>query len=607
MPVTPFSSFQVAVYSRAFETAKMADPQWLATNWATISRQVHVDKVYLETHRDLVIVEGQTLESAKAFFAERGIATAGGITLTISEPNFFQTFDYANPYDRRQVREIVEHTARHFDEIILDDFFFTSSKSLFAIRAKGNRSWTEFRLELMSAAAAELVIGPAKRVNPNCRVIIKYPNWYEHFQGLGFNLEKEPSMFDGLYTGTETRQPSNAQHLQPYHGYSVFRFFENLKPGCNGGGWVDTGGATTAVRYAEQLWITLFAKAPEITLFDVFQLLKPVPEDTRTEWAGAPGANFVYDEMLQMATKGQNDSVPQATWAGAAGYSLSLIDGVIGELGNPVGVKSYKPYHSVGEDHLHSFLGMIGIPMDIVPEFPVDEPVCLVSEQAARDADVVEKIKKQLLSGKDVVITSGFLRARQADVADIVELRYTDHKALVRKFVVGRAVEGLDIDEPMPIPQIKYLTNDSWEVVSALDRDNGWPLLHRAQYATGNLYVLTIPENMEDLYRLPAAVTSRIKQVLTRGMSATLEGPGKTSIFVYDNGTAVVESFNDAPVEVTIRTPASVTTVTDMVSGDAYESTDAPVMEGSRLDPPTIYHAFKMEIPPHSFRAIRFL
>ena len=70
--MTPFKNFKVAVYSRAFETAKMADPEWLASTWAEISRQVHVDKLYLETHRDLVIVDSETLEAAKAFFAERG-------------------------------------------------------------------------------------------------------------------------------------------------------------------------------------------------------------------------------------------------------------------------------------------------------------------------------------------------------------------------------------------------------------------------------------------------------------------------------------------------------------------------------------------------------
>ena len=73
--------------------------------------------------------------------------------------------------------------------------------------------------------------------------MIKYPNWYDHFQGLGFNLEAQPAMFDGIYTGTETRDPSSSQHLQAYLGYNIFRYFENLKPGGNGGGWVDTGDA----------------------------------------------------------------------------------------------------------------------------------------------------------------------------------------------------------------------------------------------------------------------------------------------------------------------------------------------------------------------------
>jgi len=89
-------------------------------------------------------------------------------------------------------------------------------------------------------------------------------------------------MFDGVYTGTETRDPvlSN-QHLQPYHGYSVFRYFENLKPGGNLGGWVDTGGMRYLDRYAEQLWITLFAKAPELTLFDFRQLQYPLTPSLR--------------------------------------------------------------------------------------------------------------------------------------------------------------------------------------------------------------------------------------------------------------------------------------------------------------------------------------
>ena len=64
-----YENFRVAVYCRAYEVKEMADPAWLEARWRELSSQVHVDKIYLETHRDLLIVDDATLEAAKAFFA----------------------------------------------------------------------------------------------------------------------------------------------------------------------------------------------------------------------------------------------------------------------------------------------------------------------------------------------------------------------------------------------------------------------------------------------------------------------------------------------------------------------------------------------------------
>ncbi|HVY75890.1 MAG TPA: hypothetical protein VG890_13720, partial [Puia sp.] len=201
-----YHNFRTAVYCRAYEVKRMDDTtNYLKPLWDEITRQMKVDKVYLETHRDLLIVDQHTLDIAKKFFKDRGVQVAGGITLTISEPNRFQTFCYSSPDDRKKVKELSEYTAKNFDEFILDDFFFTDCKDDGAIAEKGNRSWTQYRLNLMAEAAQSLIIGPAKAVNPKVKVVIKYPNWYAHFPGLGFNLEKEPKLFDGIYTGTETR------------------------------------------------------------------------------------------------------------------------------------------------------------------------------------------------------------------------------------------------------------------------------------------------------------------------------------------------------------------------------------------------------------------
>ena len=154
--------------------------------------------------------------------------------------------------------------------MILDDFFFYNSKSDADIAAKGGRSWTQYRLEKMREVAQDLVLKPARAANPRVRVIIKYPNWYEHFQGLGYDLDVEAKYFDFIYTGTETRDPEiTDQLLQQYQSYLVFRYFDNVRPqGGNRGGWVDTYDTRYVDRYAEQLWDTLFARAPEITLFN---------------------------------------------------------------------------------------------------------------------------------------------------------------------------------------------------------------------------------------------------------------------------------------------------------------------------------------------------
>lgn len=162
MQAKAYESFKVSIYVRAYEVDKMKDIHWLDSTWNVISQQLEVDKIYLETHRDLLVVEDATLEQAKKFFHDRGIETAGGITYTINEANSFETFCYSNPEHRKMVQKIAEHTAKHFDEFILDDFFFTSCKSDIEIKAKGMQSWTDYRLKLMTEAGRDLVLKPAK-------------------------------------------------------------------------------------------------------------------------------------------------------------------------------------------------------------------------------------------------------------------------------------------------------------------------------------------------------------------------------------------------------------------------------------------------------------
>jgi hypothetical protein len=597
-----YDNFAVSVYARVYEVRQMKDLDWLESRWNEISRQVKIDKIYLETHRDMIVADRDTVLKAKQFFQNHGVKVAGGITITVNEMNHFQTYCYSNPEHRKKLKEVVEYTAGLFDEIILDDFFFTNCKCEYCIRAKGNKSWTRFRLDLLDEAARSLIIGPAKAVNPKVKMVVKYPNWYEHFQGLGFNLETEPKMFDGIYTGTETRDRSGDQHLQEYLGYSIFRYFENIKPGGNGGGWVDTYGGRYIDRYAEQLWLTLFAKAPEITLFDFGQMLRKIMPAERAPWQGQQ-TGFDFDSMMAPIVQPDGTSIKPSTYARAAGYTLEQIDKIVGKLGKPIGLKSYKPFHSTGEDFLHTYLGMIGIPIDLMPEFPSEAPTILLTECAAFDSSIVDKIKKQLMDGKSVIITSGLLRALQGKgIEDIAEIRYTDRKAIIKGF---RNQTNLAPDTHIIIPQIQYLTNDVWELVSGMTQnDLGYPLLLQAGYGKGTLYILTIPENFSDLYSFPAQILTQIRNVLLRDLFVRIESPGDVSLFVYDNNTFIVESFLSESADIRISMDPRFAKIEDLTTGQEIAAQPAGAgggfgafgMGGSKRT------SFPIKIKPHSYR-----
>ena len=591
-----YKNFKVSVYTRSYEVQKMADPHWLDSTWQVISSQLKVDKIYLEVHRDMNVVDKKTLQSAKKFFEGKGLEVAGGITYTIDESNFFQTYCYSREEYRKKAQEVIEYAAANFDEVILDDFFFTNCKCESCVKGKGDKSWSEYRLELMTEASKDLILGPAKKVNPKVKVIIKYPNWYDHFQEMGFNLDAEPKLFDGVYTGTETRDAVfSEQHLQPYLGYLVFRFFNNLAPGKNGGGWVDTGGMRFYDRYAEQLWLTIWAKAPEMTFFDYRQLLYPLKESWTPAWKDEK-TSFDYGTFFPVKQP--------ATVAQIGGHSMDIVDKIAGELGNPYGIKCYKPYHSSGEDFLENYLGMIGIPVDLVPEFPTDDGMIILTEHAKQDPQLVDKIKQRLLEGKDVLITSGLVNALQdRGLRNLVNLEYTSRKAMVGEFMLNRQI--IKSAKPMIIPQIQYNTNDSWEMISGMDSGLGWPFLHAGNFADGKLYMLTVPENFNDLYNLPAPVLNKIRETVCKSFGIQLNGGSKVSLFLYDNNTFVVESFNDQPVEVEIVLTKKAASLTDLSTDKKIEMTVVSEPGNPRGKPAPPKYVYKITLPTHSFAAFR--
>ena len=575
-----YKNFNVALYCQAEDILRMKDKKWLETTFDMLMKHIKFNKVYLETFRG-IMPKRALLQNVKDFFESKGIKTSGGwMSPKGAEGDMMGSFCFTNPKDRKKFKEIVTITAELFDEFIMDDLFTTNCKCELCTKAKGNRSWTEFRLEQMKEVSQNLVVKTARNINPKIKMIIKYPNWYDDYQFLGYNLEAQPRMFDMIYTGTETRDPVyTPQHLQQYQGYAIMRYFENVKPGKNGGGWVDPG-SLSLDRWAEEIAVTLFAKPREVTFWP-------------------------YGGLLETVKQQESSTVMVNGFAAAAGYVFEKADLFLDKLGQPYGVPAYKPYHSSGEGYLHAYIGMLGIPMDIVPEFPGESNTVFLTECAKFDNKIVEKIHGQLVAGKTVVITSGLLKALQGKgIEDLVEVDYTDEKVLVNKFMPRWPWDSMlanvyHSETDILIPEIKYGCTDMEEVIQCLDRDGsyqGYSLLMRARgFGEGKLYIITIPDDFGDLYHLPQEVLTYIKYALMQDFPVYLKSPAKVCLFTYDNNTFIAESFLPHPVRCDAVIKKKQARLRDLMTGDEISG----FVDGDKT-------LFEILLQPHSYRVFRF-
>jgi hypothetical protein len=621
-----YKNFRVAIYVTRDTVNRWANPQKLAVDYDNMIRQVRFDKVYLEIASGKSMVREETIDPIKKFFTDHGIQVSGA-----TAPNGNDGYNgsnsqggslvFSDPADRNYLKGVAELAARHFDEIILDDWFFSASKTAADIAAKGDKSWTQYRLEALDDAAINLLIKPAKAINPRMRLIIKYPNWYEHYQGLGYDLEVEPKVFDAIYTGVETRDPNFwEQHLQQYESYDIMRYLENVKPGGNDGGWVDTLLTQYIDRYPEQIWDMALAKPREITLWQWNDALRPISVGTRP-WQDQD-TSFNYTKMLASFPLGPttqpvsgNGAINDPGNGRVAGYALQQMDAILDKLGKPIGIPAYRPAHATGEEFYHDFLGMAGFPIDLRPTFPddSDSPVILLTESAKFDPDIVRKIKTQLAAGKNVTITAGLLRALQGKgIEDITELQYTDQKVAVTDFMVRNAqvIENAKADPPILFPIIHLLTNQSWGQVtgySGASPANAYPLVIRDAYDRGFLNVLVLPDNIADLYRIPTPALNAIREQIMGLFPVSLaDAPAQVSLFAYDNHAFVVQSFLPTATTITVAVAGNVATITDLVSGETISRAAAGGggrRGGNGRGNRRPVSRFTMTIPPHSYRA----
>ena len=359
-------------------------------------KETGVTKVYVEEYRDGYEADRETLLRAKNRFRDAGFLVSGCVTTTrVGKPadhGMGGTSCCTDLPTQERLKSIFEYAASIFDEIMIDDFWFTECtcsncdagrrSQTVTVGAKtypvNDNTWSDYRRELMLRVSEDDLLSAAKHINPKARLIIKYPEWYDRFQDRGYDVARETAAFDRIWVGTETRDPTNSRwgKLPQYQAYFLMRRLGGIGGKKCGGGWYDSFG-TSPLTYIEQARQTVLAGARESMLFSFGSL----------QHGGGPA------DVVALRTE-----IPEL---------LSVAREI--RRRDPIGVAAYKPANSDpgNESRVFDYVGMMGVPLVPCDRFPSKAPSLFLSAHALADPNLAAELGKYIQTGRPVLMTDG--------------------------------------------------------------------------------------------------------------------------------------------------------------------------------------------------------
>ena len=347
--------------------------------------------------------EREVLEHIRSRVEAEGFEVSGFVeTKGIGKPSSSHSHlsCYTNEGTRKKLQEIFEFTASIFDEIIIDDFLFTRCKCDECQKARGERTWAGYRCDLMTEVSREYILKPAKAVNPDVKIIIKYPQWHEFFINYGYDVLRETAIYDIVWIGTEARDYDKSHPFWKgrtkygggrvqYGAYYNMRWLGEIGGSKTGGGWFDPLG-TTEDTYVEMARHTVLADAREVTLC----------------WYGGLIQNTVHERTKSRVQGPKNIEKLRTEIPGL--FKLARL-----VRNRPMkGIIAPRPPYSDGYDEKYvlDFVGMLGLPLVPTAEIDPDVKAAVFSVHALKDPKFSDKLRKMLNAKKPVLITDGLAK-----------------------------------------------------------------------------------------------------------------------------------------------------------------------------------------------------
>jgi len=363
-----------------------------------------ITRVFIEGFRGGYTVERQVLERAKERFETAGIEASGGITTTkIAKPstNGANICCFTNTETREELQKTMEYLASIFDVIMVDDFLFTHCECEECLEACGERRMSEYRCDLMVDVSLNNMLLPAKAVNPDVKLINKYPRWYDSYHRRGYEVIRQTRDFDIIWVGTETRDSDFSRfdrgwEITQYESYFIMRWLTDIGGDKTGGGWFDALG-TTPTHYLEQARQTVLADVKEIMLFSYGGLIRDTNNYGNREGTGVANLEAFkkeLPELFKLAEIVENKSIIGIQAPKPANSDPAF------DFDSEKGFLTEKT-----DAYVFDFIGMMGLPLIPVESIDPDAKSSFLSLHSLKDPSFHEKFSKMVEANKPLLIT----------------------------------------------------------------------------------------------------------------------------------------------------------------------------------------------------------
>ena len=531
----------VSVYATAGDVLRYAADEESCGKVAAALAPLKVTRLFLEGRRGDEYVPPSVLRRARTFFEARGVRCSGGIA-TVPGANFGVRQDgplgwlnWESPKTQADIKGFFSENAGLFPELIVDDFFCTADTTSESLRRRGERSWGDYRRDLLVGLIAPSMRQPTLSAQPPPKLIIKFPQWYDRFHLFGYDPVRMAEAFEQVWVGTEVRDPKTRRmgYVQPTEGYVNFSWLRSALGTKVRGAWFDHI-ECSAQNFVDQAFQSVLAGAKEVTLFHLGDVME----------------------------KHRGDELLAQRWP-----ELFELAGRV-QAHERRGIPFYKPPNSDANDNLYlmDYLCMMGLPILPRATYPGGAPVLFLGVQAAHDLELFSKLRAEVDRGATAVLTPALVLKLGGRVAEWLGIKMGGTLAPALGTEVAIDSQWIPLESPLQIDG--GLVAGDAEVLASVrvdDRPAPTPLLTSRRHGAGRVLLLNVRTFSDADFgvanewllapeprgwsQLPARVGNALRQAIVGRSGHSLEAPSGIVLYSFE-GAACLYSFRDEPSSV---------------------------------------------------------